>query len=46
MEWYGWALIILALIGFIILKVKVGGKFMENMKRKQEQKQQHLEDED
>ncbi len=46
MEWYGWILIIAALAGFIFLKVRVGGAWMKKQKKKKEQREKTMEDED
>jgi len=46
MQWYWWALIAAALVGFIFLKVKIGDKWMKNAKAKREQRRARLEDDD
>ena len=46
MEWYWWLCIAAALAGFVILKVKLGGRFLASMKRKQEDKQRAEEEDE
>jgi hypothetical protein len=46
MDWYWWILIIAALTGLIILKVKVGGAWMKKQKIKKELHEKNMEDED
>ncbi|MBS4535658.1 hypothetical protein GOQ29_08500 [Clostridium sp. D2Q-14] len=46
MAWYWWVLIIVALAGFIFLKVKVGGAWMKKQKEKKERREKIMEDED
>lgn len=46
MEWYWWLLIIVALVGFIFLKIKVGGAWMKKQKEKKDRRKKIMEDED
>lgn len=46
MAWYGWVLIIISLAGFIFLKVKIAGAWLEKQKEKKIQRKKRMEDED
>ncbi len=46
MQWYWWILIVAALVGFIFLKIKIGGNWMKKRKEKQEQRRARLEDDE
>lgn len=46
MEWYWWILIVVALAGFILLKVKLGGAWLKKQKAKKNQREKTMEDED
>ncbi|MDD3213726.1 MAG: hypothetical protein PHY64_08625 [Eubacteriales bacterium] len=46
MAWYWWLVIIVALTGFIYLKIKVGGAWMRKQKAKKERREKTMEDED
>ncbi len=46
MAWYWWILIGLALIGFIFLKVKVGGAWMRKERKKKEAREKRLEEDE
>ncbi len=46
MEWYWWVLIILALAGFIFLKIKVGGAWLKKQKEKKDLRDKNREDEE
>ncbi len=46
MEWYWWVLIILALAGFLVLKVKLAGAWLKKRKEKKERREQALEDDE
>lgn len=46
MAWYWWVLIAAGLVGFIFLKIKVGGSWMKKRKAKEERRAASYEDED
>lgn len=46
MEWYWWPVILVALAGFVTLKIKIGGAWMRRQKEKKENREKNLEDED
>lgn len=46
MEWYWWVLIALGLAIFAYVKIKVTGKVLNHMKRRQEEKERRMEDND
>ena len=44
MEWYGWVLIGVGVIGLAIIKVKVGGAWLKKQKEKKEQREKIKEE--
>lgn len=46
MDWYWWVLIGLGLVAFGYVKIKVTGKVLNRMKKRQEEKERRMEDND
>jgi hypothetical protein len=44
MEWYWWVIIAAAIVGFVFLKVKVGGAWLRKRQEKRELREKQMED--